>query len=192
MIVRTPQPKKRMPEATDSPNSDGRFVIFEDLPEPEPSHQHSDQMLCTYQCRQLVKSDFLDALSSAEKQSQDYQSKLQTMNEDLRKSEVEKMKYRDQLLYAEQELAAAKGREQALQDQLLKEVNESQEQLRKQIHINSELELKFRKETELRKNAESLLYTTEQKASDFEGKLSHVSESIEREKNHLQEGTYTA
>ncbi|KAL8188825.1 hypothetical protein R6Q57_029580, partial [Mikania cordata] len=186
MIVRTPQPKKRRPEATDSPNSDGRFVIFEDLPEPEPSHQHSDQMLCTYQCRQLVKSDFLDALSSAEKQSQDYQSKLQTMNEDLRKSEVEKMKYRDQLLYAEQELAAAKGREQALQDQLLKEVNESQEQLRKQIHINSELELKFRKETELRKNAESLLYTTEQKASDFEGKLSHVSESIEREKNHLQ------
>ncbi|KAD6795496.1 hypothetical protein E3N88_06392 [Mikania micrantha] len=186
MIVRTPQPKKRRPQATDSPNSDGRFVIFEDLPEPEPSHQHSDQMLCTYQCRQLVKTEFLDALSSAEKQSQDYQSKLQTMNEDLRKSEVEKMKFRDQLLYAEQELAAAKGREQALQDQLLKEVNESQEQLRKQIHINSELELKFRKETELRKNAESLLSVTEQKASVFEGKLSHVSESIEREKNHLQ------
>lgn len=51
------------------------------------------------------------------------------------------MKFRDQLLYAEQELAAAKGREQALQDQLLKEIHESQERLRKQIHIHSELEV---------------------------------------------------
>lgn len=58
MIVRTPLPKKRKPESTgnsESPNSDGRLIIFEDLPVPEPSHQHSDdQMLCTYQCRQLV------------------------------------------------------------------------------------------------------------------------------------------
>ncbi|KAI3774441.1 hypothetical protein L1987_48997 [Smallanthus sonchifolius] len=189
MIVRTPPPKKRRPEATgnsESPKSDGRLVIFEDLPEPEPSHQHSDQMLCTYQCRQLVKADFLDALSSAEKQSKDYQTKLETMDDDLRKSEAERMKFRDQLLYAEQELAAAKGREQALQDQLLKEVNESQERLRKQIHIHSELEAKFRKEMELRKNAESLLSSAEQKASNLEGKLSHVSESIEREKVRLQ------
>lgn len=51
------------------------------------------------------------------------------------------MKFRDQLLYAEQELAAANGREQALQDQLLKEVNESQDRLRKQIQIHSELEV---------------------------------------------------
>ncbi|KAK1417699.1 hypothetical protein QVD17_26833 [Tagetes erecta] len=190
MIVRTPPPKKRRSEATESPNSDGRFIIFEDLPEPqpepEPSHQHSDQMLCTYQCRQLVKADFLDALSSAEKQSQDYKSKVETMNDDLHRSEAEKMKFRDQLLYAEQELAAAKGREQALQDQLLKEIHESQERLRKQIHIHSELEVKFRKEIDLRKNAESLLSAAEQKASLLEGKLSHVSESIEREKNRLQ------
>ncbi|XP_076903078.1 mitotic spindle checkpoint protein MAD1-like [Bidens hawaiensis] len=186
MIVRTPLPKKRRPEATDSPNSDGRLLIFEDLPEPEPSHQHSDQMLCTYQCRQLVKADFLDALSSAEKQSRDYQSKLETMDGDLRKSEAERMKFRDQLLYLEQELAAAKGREQSLQDQLMKEVNESQERLRKQIHIHSELEVKLRKEMELRKNAESLLSTAEEKASLLEGKLSHVSESIEREKVRLQ------
>ncbi|KAJ0513900.1 putative spindle assembly checkpoint component Mad1 [Helianthus annuus] len=189
MIVRTPLPKKRRPEATgnsDSPNSDGRFVIFEDLPEPEPSHQHSDQMLCTYQCRQLVKADFLDALGSAEKKSQDYQSKLEAMDSDLRKSEAERMKFRDQLLYAEQEVAAAKGREQALQDQLLKEVSESQERLRKQIHIHSELEVKFRKEMELRKKAESLLSSAEEKANLLEGKLSHVSESIEREKVRLQ------
>lgn len=51
------------------------------------------------------------------------------------------MKFRDQILYAEQELAAARGREEALQDQLLEEINESQERLRKQIHIHSELEV---------------------------------------------------
>nr|XP_043624000.1 mitotic spindle checkpoint protein MAD1 [Erigeron canadensis] len=188
MIVRTPAlSKKRKPESP----SDGRLIIFEDLPvpqpEPEPSHRHSDdQMLCTYQCRQMVKADFLDALSSAEKKSQDYESKFVTMNDDLRKSEAERMKFRDQILYAEQELAAAKGRERALQDQLLKEVNESQERLRKQIHIHSELEVKFKKEMDLRKKAESLLSSAEEKASRLEGKLGHVSESIEREKVRLQ------
>ncbi|CAH1426297.1 unnamed protein product [Lactuca virosa] len=189
MIVRTPLPKKRKPETTgnsESPNSDGHLVIFEDLPVPEPSHQHSDQMMCTYQCRQMVKADFLDALSSAEKQSQNYHSKLEAMNDDLLKSEAERMKFRDQILYAEQELAAARGREEALQDQLLKEINESQERLRKQIHIHSELEVKFRKEMDLRKKAESLLSSAEEKASLLEGKLSHVSESTEREKVRLQ------
>ncbi|KAL7598677.1 hypothetical protein Lser_V15G24201 [Lactuca serriola] len=189
MIVRTPLPKKRKPETTgnsESPNSDGHLVIFEDLPVPEPSHQHSDQMMCTYQCRQMVKADFLDALSSAEKQSQNYHSKLEAMNDDLLKSEAERMKFHDQILYAEQELAAARGREEALQDQLLKEINESQERLRKQIHIHSELEVKFRKEMDLRKKAESLLSSAEEKASLLEGKLSHVSESTEREKVRLQ------
>ncbi|XP_023730297.1 mitotic spindle checkpoint protein MAD1 [Lactuca sativa] len=189
MIVRTPLPKKRKPETTgnsESPNSDGHLVIFEDLPVPEPSHQHSDQMMCTYQCRQMVKADFLDALSSAEKQSQNYHSKLEAMNDDLLKSEAERMKFRDQILYAEQELAAARGREEALQDQLLEEINESQERLRKQIHIHSELEVKFRKEMDLRKKAESLLSSAEEKASLLEGKLSHVSESTEREKVRLQ------
>ncbi|KAL4588424.1 hypothetical protein LXL04_001313 [Taraxacum kok-saghyz] len=189
MIVRTPLPKKRRSDTTgnsESPNSDGRLVIFEDLPEPEPSHQHSDQMLCTYQCRQLVKADFIDALSSAEKQSQSYQSKLEAMNDDFHKSETERMKFRDQLLYAEQELAAARAREESLQDQLLKEINESQERLKKQIHVHSELEIKFKKEMDLRKNAESLLSSAEEKANLLEGKLSHVSESIEREKVRLQ------
>lgn len=58
-------------------------------------------------------------------------------------TESERKKFLDQLLYAQQELAAAKGREQALQEQLLKEVTESQERLRKQIQLNSELEVGF-------------------------------------------------
>lgn len=56
-------------------------------------------------------------------------------------AEAERKKFLDQFLYAEQELAAAKGREQAMQEQLLKEVNDSQERLRKQIQSRSELEV---------------------------------------------------
>lgn len=58
-------------------------------------------------------------------------------------AESERKKILDQFLYAEQELAAAKGREQALQEQLLNEVSESQERLRKQIQLNSELQVCF-------------------------------------------------
>jgi mitotic spindle assembly checkpoint protein MAD1 len=50
-------------------------------------------------------------------------------------------KFRDKLLQAEQELAAAKGREQALQNQLAKEVNDNQERFKKQLESQSKLEV---------------------------------------------------
>lgn len=61
MILRTP-PLKRKAQSNQpedgSPSSGNRqLVIFEDTPLPESSHHHpqsSDQMLCTYQCRQMV------------------------------------------------------------------------------------------------------------------------------------------
>ncbi|KAL0013020.1 hypothetical protein SO802_000089 [Lithocarpus litseifolius] len=149
MIVRTPPPKRPRSETMhpDSPSaagSDRRMVIYEDSPLAAPLHespqQHSDHLLCTYQCRQMVKSEFLDALSSAEKQVCDYQSRFETMNENFGKVEAERKKFLDQFLYAEQELAAAKGREQALQEQLLKEVNDYQERFRRQIQSQSDLE----------------------------------------------------
>lgn len=56
-------------------------------------------------------------------------------------TESERKKVREQFLYAEQELAAAKGREQALQDQLMKEVNDSHERLKKQFDQYGELEV---------------------------------------------------
>lgn len=56
-------------------------------------------------------------------------------------AEAEKKRFRDQFLYAEQELAAAKQREQALQEQFLKEVSSFEEQLKKQIQLHSELEV---------------------------------------------------
>lgn len=133
----------------------------------------------------MVKSEFLDALSSAEKQVCDYQSRFETMNENFSKVEAERKKFLDQFLYAEQELAAAKGREQALQEQLLKEVNDFQERFRKQIQSQSDLEVKLHNEMNLRMKAESSVASAEEKASVLERKLNHVSESIERDKKRL-------
>lgn len=56
-------------------------------------------------------------------------------------AESERTKFLDRLLYTEQELAAARGREKVLQEQLMKEINDSGEQLKKQMHISSELEV---------------------------------------------------
>ncbi|KAJ8529720.1 hypothetical protein K7X08_036555 [Anisodus acutangulus] len=190
MILRTPPFKRRaqsnQPE-DGSPSSGGNrpLVIFEDTPSSHHHPETSDQMLCTYQCRQMVKSEFFDALSSAEKQARDNQSKLEALNNDYLKADAERKKFRDQFLNAEQELAAAKGREEALQDQLMKEVNVSQERLRKQLQLYSELEVKFQHEMNLRKKAETSAAAAEEKASLLERKLSSVSESIERERSHL-------
>ncbi|KAH6825923.1 mitotic checkpoint family protein [Perilla frutescens var. hirtella] len=198
MILRTPPPRKRRAESqphednnTQSPSSHGQLLVYEDLPAPEYSHDHSipvtsDQMLCTYQCRQMVKSEFFDALSSAEKQAHDYQSKFEALNEDFEKSESERKKLRDKFFNTEQELAAARGREHILQEQLRKELDFSQEQLRKKIQAFSELEINFRNEMGLRKNAESSAAKAEEKAHLLEEKLNTLSETIDREKGHLQ------
>ncbi|RDY07536.1 Mitotic spindle checkpoint protein MAD1, partial [Mucuna pruriens] len=188
MIVRTPPPMKR-PRADADADGDGnrQLVIYEDPPESSQEPSASEHMLCTYQCRQMVKSDFIDALSRAENQGRDYQSKLEMLEDNFRKVESERKKFLDQFLYAEQELAAAKGREQALQDQLLKEVTESQDRLRKQIQLNSELQVKLQNETNLRIKAESHAASAEEKATSLEGKLGHLSESIKREKNQLHD-----
>lgn len=58
-------------------------------------------------------------------------------------AEAERKKYMDQYLCTEQELAAAKGREKSLQEQLLKDVNDSQERFKKQLQMYSELEVFF-------------------------------------------------
>ncbi|GMI86128.1 mitotic arrest deficient 1, NITRIC OXIDE-INDUCED EARLY COTYLEDON SENESCENCE 1 [Hibiscus trionum] len=195
MILRTPPPKKQRSEPVhhESPSPlvapEGPLIIYEDsplaAPPPESPHQPSDHLLCTYQCRQMVKADFLDALSNAEKQNSDYQAKLEALSESLSKAEAEKKKFRDQFLYAEQELAAAKGREQMLRDQLLKEVNDSQERFKMHLETNNELKGKLQNEMNLRKKAESSAASAEEKAADLEGKLTQFSQSIEREKKRL-------
>lgn len=201
MIVRTPPPPKRPRAAaaavdtgaSDSPPtataSDRPLVIYEDPPSAVPPQRDSSssdhQMLCTYQCRQLVKSDFLDALSSAEKEARDSQSRFEALSEKFSKIEAERKKYLDQFLYTEQELAAAKGREQALQDQLLKEVNDSQERYRKQLQSHRELEVKLQSEMNLRMKAESSAASAEEEVGVLKGKQSQLSESREREKKRL-------
>ncbi|GAU44668.1 hypothetical protein TSUD_204480, partial [Trifolium subterraneum] len=190
MILRTPPPPKR-PRADAEADADvevnRQLVIYEDPPESSEDPPVSEHMLCTYQCRQMVKSDFLDALSKAENQVRDYQSQLETLNHNFQKVDTERKKFVDQFLYTEQELAAAKGREKALQDQLLKEITDSQERLRKHIQLNSEIQVKLQNETNLRIKAESHAASAEEKATSLEGKLSRLSETIEREKKRLQE-----
>ncbi|KAA0054160.1 mitotic spindle checkpoint protein MAD1 [Cucumis melo var. makuwa] len=132
-----------------------------------------------------VKSDFLDALSNAEKQVHDYELKLGMLNENLSKVESERKKFLDQLLYTEQELAAARGREKVLQEQLIKEISDSGERLKKQLQTSSELEVKLQNESNLRIKAESSIASSEEKARLLEDKLNHLSESIERERKHL-------
>ncbi|ESQ43676.1 hypothetical protein EUTSA_v10012797mg [Eutrema salsugineum] len=195
MILRTPPPKKLRSDAggsqtpTGAASSGNQLIIYEDSPLPAPiqtaSHDHSDQYLCTYQCRQMVKADVLDALSKAEKQAQEYQTKLQTLNENFSEADAERKQLRDKFLYSEQELAAAKGREKVLQEQLLSEINNSQERYTKELQSCHELEVKLQNETNLRKKAESSAATAEEKAKLLEEKLSQVSGSVDREKKRL-------
>ncbi|KAJ0236930.1 Mitotic spindle checkpoint protein MAD1 [Hirschfeldia incana] len=190
MILRTPPPKKPRSDAGGSSTPTGnQLVIFEDSPLPAPlqttSHEHSDQHLCTYQCRQMVKSDVLDALSKAEKQAQEYQTMLQTLNQNFAQADEERKQFRDKFLYSEQELAAAKGREKVLQEQLLMEMNSSQERYTKALQSSHDLEAKLQSEMNLRKKAESSVATAEEKAKLLEEKLSQLSGSVERERKRL-------
>ncbi|KAF2573906.1 hypothetical protein F2Q70_00003664 [Brassica cretica] len=190
MILRTPPPKKARSEAGGSSTPTGdQLVIYEDSPLPAPlqtaSHDHSDQHLCTYQCRQMVKSDVLDALSKAEKQAQGYQTMLQTLNQNFTQADEERKQFRGKFLYSEQELAAAKGREKVLQEQLLMEMNNSQERYTKALQSCHDLEVKLQSEMNLRTKAESSVATAEEKAKLLEEKLSQLSGSVERERNRL-------
>ena len=56
-------------------------------------------------------------------------------------TESERKKLRDKFFNTEQELAATRGREHILQEQLRKEVDFSQEQLKKQLQAFNELEV---------------------------------------------------
>ncbi|CAA6663931.1 unnamed protein product [Spirodela intermedia] len=189
MILRTPPPqrKRRASLAADgeSPGSDRRLVIFED-PSPVGSHDPSDQMVCSYQCRQMVKTEVMDALNIAEKQAIDYRSRVETLEQNLTRSEEERNRFKNQLCFVEQELAASKGRENALQQQLLKEVADSQERYRIQVQRCSELEVKLRKEADLRKSADSSALAAKDKVCDLEEKVRCLLESTEREKKRHQ------
>ncbi|PPR97804.1 hypothetical protein GOBAR_AA22862 [Gossypium barbadense] len=195
MILRTPPPKKQRAEPIlhESPSpqvaSEGRLVIYEDnplaAPPPESPHQPSDHLLCTYQCRQMAYRVPMRGKRKTYEVAILHDTLFYT-DIIVIFAEVERKKFRDQFLYAEQELAAAKGREQMLHDQLLKEVNDSQERFKKQLETNNELKGKLQNELNLRKKAESSAASAEEKAADIEGKLTQFSQSIEREKKQLQ------
>ncbi|KZV48188.1 hypothetical protein F511_20321 [Dorcoceras hygrometricum] len=187
MILRTPPPRKRRAEslreedrANPSPNSNRQLVIFEDLPEPEHSHGHSlpvtsDHMLCTYQCRQMVKSEFFDALSSAEKQARDYQSKFERLNDDFRKVVMNPLIRAFKRLFEFGTLDICHSLFQCMQ---LTPVPAAAG--------DPPSKVKFRNEMDLRKKAELSASKADDKASILDGKLTTLAGSADKEKCLLQ------
>ncbi|PUZ53700.1 hypothetical protein GQ55_5G071600 [Panicum hallii var. hallii] len=209
MILRTPPQRKRRADseadadadlvavmsgagasaAGRSPVSDRRLVLYDRptalVPAGAPGEPFDD-MVCTYHCRQMVKSEFMVALDTAEKQVQEYQTKIGGLEEQLSKSEDERMQFLDKLNYVEQELAATKGRESALQKRLLKELADYQERYHNQVKKINELEVQLNKETDSRISAESSASSAKELIKDLEGNLQRSSESSEREKKTLK------
>ncbi|WVZ67974.1 hypothetical protein U9M48_016975 [Paspalum notatum var. saurae] len=172
-----------------TPVSDRRLVLYDRptaLVPAGPSGEPLDDMVCTYHCRQMVKSEFMVALDTAEKQVQEYQTKLDSLEEQLSKSEDERMQFLDKLNYVEQELAATKGRESALQERLLKELGGYQERYHDQVKKINELEVQLNKEIDLRISAESSASSAKESIIELEGKLQRLSESSDREKRTLK------
>ncbi|CAM0883890.1 unnamed protein product [Alopecurus aequalis] len=209
MILRTPPQRKRRadPDADAdldldpelaaavavatgrTPVSDRRLVLYDRptslVPASGPG-EPSDDMVCTYHCRQMVKSEFVVALDTAEKHVQEYQVLLDTMEKQLSKSEDERTTYKDKLNYVEQELAATKGRESALQERMLKELDGYQERYRNQVKKIGELEVQVNKEIDSRISAESSSASAKESVKELERSLQRLSENSEREKKALK------
>ncbi|KAK7292518.1 hypothetical protein RIF29_08300 [Crotalaria pallida] len=165
MIVRTPPPSKR--------------------PRPDDDDDEQHMLLCTYQCRQMVKSEFIDALSSAENEVKEYRSKMEALESNLHKVESDNKRGVDELMYTQQELAAAKARQHSLQQQLLTQLSDSQQRLSKQLHLNSQLQVKLQNETNLRIQAQNLAASAQDKATSLEAQLRHLSHSADTDKTRL-------
>ncbi|CAO2167235.1 unnamed protein product [Urochloa humidicola] len=207
MILRTPPQRKRRADSEAdadavavksgggasavgrSPVSDRRLVLYDRptalVPAGVPGEPFDD-MVCTYHCRQMVKSEFMVALDTAEKQVQEYHTKINALEEQLSKSEDERMQFLDKLNYVEQELAATKGRESALQERLLKELAGYQERFHDQVKKINELEVQLNKEIGSRISAESSASSAKDSIKDLERNLQRLSESSEREKKTLK------
>ncbi|KAG8044128.1 hypothetical protein GUJ93_ZPchr0044g38089 [Zizania palustris] len=134
----------------------------------------------------MVKSDFMVALNTAEKQVQEYRKALDVLEEQLSKSEDERATCQDKLNYVEQELAATKGQEVALQERLLKEVGDFQERYRDQVKKIVELEAELKKEIDSRIAAESSSASAKESIKELEGNLQRLSDNSEREKKILE------
>ncbi|KQK04829.1 mitotic spindle checkpoint protein MAD1 [Brachypodium distachyon] len=204
MILRTPQQRKRRADsdadadlaaaaaATSgrSPVSDRRLVLYDrptDLvAAAAASGAPSDDMVCTYHCRQMVKSEFMVALHTADNQVHEYRVLLDTLEKQLSKSEDERAAYQDKLNYVEQELAATKGRESALQERLLKDLGDYQERYRDQVKKIGELEVQLNKEIDSRINAESSSASAKESVKELERTLQRLSENSDREKKALK------
>eukprot|EP01018_Ginkgo_biloba_P009534 Gb_26246 [translate_table: standard] len=183
-----PSPSRR---EYDNYNHSQQIVVYDDSLDRLANEHHqaenddSEAMLCTYQCRQMVKSEVLETLGIREKQVMELQSEVKSLQEDNNNQEIQKKKLEARVQVMEQELAAANGREKAVQEQFAKEVKQFQEWLQTHIKRCSELEMKLQHEMKLRAEAESISIAANDKVSLLEERLQKSAETAERETNRL-------
>ncbi|KAH9300290.1 hypothetical protein KI387_011873, partial [Taxus chinensis] len=179
MILRTPPPQRRAP-LPDTP--DNQIVLHQPT---ELLHQENEsispEMICTYQCRQMVKSEVLEGLGMREKEVMELQSRVKSLQEDNRNKELQNNELKGCIQLMEQELAATNALGKNLKEQFTKEVKECQESLQTHIKHSSVLEMKLQHEMKLRAEAESIAIAANYKVTMLEEKLKKSAEIAERE-----------
>ncbi|GLJ05987.1 hypothetical protein SUGI_0029980 [Cryptomeria japonica] len=182
MIVRSPPPKRRAPPSNDQIVQRSSADLFA-LPQNHYNANESSSpgMLCTYQCRQMVKSEVLEDLGMREKEVVDLQSRVESLEEDNSNKDLQKTKLEGRIQQMEQELAAANAREKAVQEQFSKELKEFQECLQTRMKQSSALEMKLQHEMKLRAETESVATIANDKVTMLEEKMKKSSDVAKSE-----------
>lgn len=184
----TSAPSLRSPAMNARGNSQ-QIVPYDDpldlLQLSDGDNDGSDAMLCTYKCRQMVKSDVLETLAIREKEVTELQSRVKSLQEANSNQELQKKELEARIQIMEQELSAANGREITVVESYKKEMNQFQEWLQKQIKRCSELEIKLQHEMKLRAEVQSIANAANDKITALEEKMQKQSEIAEREITHL-------
>lgn len=184
----TSAPSLRSPAMNARGNSQ-QIVPYDDpldlLQLSDGDNDGSDAMLCTYKCRQMVKSDVLETLAIREKEVTELQSRVKSLQEANSNQELQKKELEARIQIMEQELSAANGREITVVESYKKEMNQFQEWLQKQIKHCSELEIKLQHEMKLRAEVQSIANAANDKITALEEKMQKQSEIAEREITHL-------
>ncbi|KAL3680469.1 hypothetical protein R1sor_023425 [Riccia sorocarpa] len=140
-----------------------------------------DNLRCSYKCRNLVKSDVLASLDAREKDVDELQSMLHTLEGAYKSSEEERKRLKKRIEVLEQNLSAANEREKAWHRQRLQESDKTEELIRTYITRCDQLEEMLQER--IKKCAEA-----EGKVQALEARAIAAEEAAEREaENALRE-----
>eukprot|EP00252_Welwitschia_mirabilis_P012081 TRINITY_DN2687_c0_g1_i1.p1 TRINITY_DN2687_c0_g1~~TRINITY_DN2687_c0_g1_i1.p1 ORF type:complete len:732 (-),score=215.20 TRINITY_DN2687_c0_g1_i1:240-2435(-) len=196
MIIRTP-PKRRktteervlpiaLPERSPESNRETSLVVFEGNVSRNDDI-HDESLVCTYQCRQLVKSEVLESLDKREKEVLELQSKVKVLEELNENKERQNKQFESRILIMEQELAAANGREKAIEERYTKDVKQFQEWLESHIKRCTDAEMNFQHEKKLRVEAELKANAASEKSEMLDKELQKLIETSDRERQRLHQ-----